>query len=609
MEASNDTFDIEVPEQISSTLTFCEPNSKSLESWVHQLPMANLGETTKQLYRASQEISQLIIPAHIKYELLETVRPAIYFACRGLEKYYLNQSVVLAEKPRKTSQLAKSLRNHLANGYKAIAVDCAEKKRLEVRAEKAMSCAIHRAVNELSYILLMNFQLYKPADPRLWLEMHQLYLMAAKKRLLMDAITDPENTSAGTSTISDVYKRALLIGCANPNKLRQKDMVVVFDALPLWTKHTSLDTANDTDILFLVDLSYDVSPAYGELTEDILHDNCRSLETTDLVHNLREYVASKSAGQEPHTDIESTVPKNCSLELIKMLALAWGVLTKRTFSRNGSTGQLSICLGLSATHYFVSGGMCFDHQLRGGQKEVFQSVDDNPFLHPHPSMHGVAATDSDPWSNAFDAGGNRIPQTPDVLVEPPSSLMEPGPKDNTNEKKFCSHTVNILNTSPGGFCIGWNGEMPSLVQAGEILGIKESGQSTWSIGVIRWLSQPHDGSTEMGLELLSPTATPCGARLISTQGEPSEYMRALILPELEAINQPATLVTPTLTFEADKQVYINQFGAVSRLKLSKRSCTTGSFCQFQFETIHHPQDDPPKSKPDADDFDSLWSNL
>ncbi len=113
------------PTQLS--LSFCDGTPRDLKRWIAELPKANLGETARLLYQALGELNQLLTPSENRLQLLELIRPEVYYVCKHLERHFLNQSVVLDERPRKVANLCQALQNHLAIGYKQIAMRIATK--------------------------------------------------------------------------------------------------------------------------------------------------------------------------------------------------------------------------------------------------------------------------------------------------------------------------------------------------------------------------------------------------------------------------------------------------------------------------------------------------
>jgi len=189
-------------------------------------------------------------------------------------------------------------------------------------------------------------------------------------------------------------------------------------------------------------------------------------------------------------------------------------------------------------------------------------------------------------------------------------------EEKAKKHSYHSYIVPLLNTSPGGYCLQWPNQIPGSIQAGEIVGIRESTNHNWSLAVIRWIRQIRQQGTQIGIELLAPLAEPCGVQLLQKTGAPSEYLRALLLPELSAIGQPATLITPRLPFQTGQKVFINQRGEETKCQLSKRVTATGSFSQFELKfyssqtsAVEEPPKNPLKTENQEDNFDSLWPTL
>ena len=120
MDKQNSHLLLRVTTPDKQSLSFCEASPRDLKKWVDGLPKANIGETARQLYQALVELNQLLTPSENRLQLLEILRPEIYFVCKQLEKHFLNQAIVLDERPRKVANLCQALQNHLAIGYKLI---------------------------------------------------------------------------------------------------------------------------------------------------------------------------------------------------------------------------------------------------------------------------------------------------------------------------------------------------------------------------------------------------------------------------------------------------------------------------------------------------------
>jgi hypothetical protein len=227
----------------------------------------------------------------------------------------------------------------------------------------------------------------------------------------------------------------------------------------------------------------------------------------------------------------------------------------------------------------------FVDQLDRNEAKVLQEI--NPFL----KEEAPVATSSRPsevkdvWDDAFDLRV-RIPVNPRI-ADPEALLRGQGangekPKDPRGS--FHYYDTTSMDTSPGGYRIRWNEPLPSNVQTGELVAVRDERDPRWCVAVIRWIRQDGEG-TSMGIELLSPRAIPVAARVINKKGGPTDYARAFLLPALEPIGQPATLVTPPVPFQDGQKINVLREGVQTTAQLGKCTLKTESFNQFTFRVL------------------------
>lgn len=606
MASSADTLRPRLPSQDLDRLTLVTPQPKKLREWVEALPMVNVGETSRQVFLTLQELNRLSLDPAIRFELLEILRPTVHTLNKALSKHYLNQSIMLPERATKVATLAQAMQNHLANGYKLITVQLLDKlagsSKRDIDSIKLLAQTIHRAITELTCNLLRSTQLYLNTPAHLWLELHALYLAMVEHNLTDVRVVDTiSNRFSEKSALEDAYKRALLLATSKPNKLRQTEIAQVYDMSEQWTAHISLHMPAASGVLFVFDLTKDAAPTYRVLAQSVDADHTRAIDSSSLVMQLNELRQNA---------LQSPTPSSASATLLTHLAQAWGELSERSFSRIAHDGVLNICLGLTALHYFISGGRDFDVMMQGKQA-LFSIADaDNPFLKATPITQDRPDTEhkKDVWSLAF---GNTDIKAQDAELS----------RQLRSESGGLRHDIyhsQIVNISPGGYCVEWAGEVPSGVRSGEILGLKEEDQANWNIGVIRWVKQLPGHGAQLGIEILAPKARPSGARVLKKTGDASEYMRALVLPELKAINRPTTLILPTLTFRSGYKILLNLDGEELKAQLTTQVSATPSFSQFEFQLLRRPGEAEPEVTAEADepspenkddDFDSIWASL
>lgn len=596
---------LKLPDQDLQVLTIGSDQPKKLKVWVDELPLVNMGETSRQLYQFIQELNRLQIGTPQRLQLLEVVRPVIEHVCSALGKHYLNQSLVLPEKARRVASLAQALQNHLAGGYKMVAVRML--KRLREREGKAnLALAIHRAMTALTETLVRSYQLYFPTPRHLWLELHQLYLLAEMNGVQDIEVSDAEFRDIESSSVSDAYARVLLLATAKPNQLRQQEIAVLYRATEEWSGYVEIKHAWDEDDLFVFDLQQDRPPTYRTHVS-VAGADSRYIDSRLLNSKLGEV----AAGAAPEG---FSVPKGISDNLLAHLQQAWGALTERSFKRVGQTGTVDLSLGLNALHLHLAGGMEFERVLKGDRLDVLSGDSgENPFLTNRQGSSRPGIPDDDAWSRAFDGGSHRMSN--DVAVDNIdfthiNSAMRQAAEDGKATAKLDYLSCQKVNASPGGYCLQWQGEAPTQMRTGEILGVREIGQNEWAIGVVRWVKQLAQQGAQFGVELLAPRATPVGARVIRKTGEAGSFMRALVLPALHAIGQPATLLVPSVGFQSGAKVEMAVAGESQRIVLGRKVNSTASFGQYEYRQGQTGTAAPEVDDKDGgEDFDSIWSSL
>ncbi|MDF1762432.1 MAG: hypothetical protein P1U57_03395 [Oleibacter sp.] len=580
-----------------------------MERWLSKLPMANTGQSSKELYQAIRALNDWRAPtAFHRFEMLEAIRPYIHSVCHVLSSHFLQSSITLNDKQFKIANLNQALQGHLATGYKMVvseALNEPRKKELRPsdRASRLIVKAVHRAITDSSHVLLRAFQLYSQPARGTWLDINQLYRIAEELSLCDVKVEDKQTRYITGSSIQDAFVRIHLLGSAKPGNLRQQDLQHLFEATEYWASLCDVIDANDGDSIFLVNLNSDRTCQYRKNIGESIDSSSRSLRTRELADALDMHL------NKPDKAKDITVPKDLSDILINHASQSWGVHWQRSFRRMPSKGELSVCVGFSALHYFCANQIEFEQYMLsikpntlGGDGLIGKNVDT-----------GQKISD-DVWADAFDAGGSRIPENNNTSLDVinfinkhKSTLEKP-----QSDKRYHSHNVEIVNASPSGYCIQWQGELPAIIQAGELIGVMEKGINQWSVAVIRWIRHLREKGTQMGIELLAPKAEVVAVRLLQKTGTNGPMMRGFILPEVAAISQSETLLLPRIPFRNGSKIELNSDQKNGRYLLQNRLVSTSSFSQFDFfaqelrskhSTIKTP------SEENNDEFDSLWGKF
>jgi hypothetical protein len=584
---------LRVPIPTQLRLSFCEPTPRDLKRWIANLPKANIGETARLLYQGLSELNQLLTPSDNRLQLLELLRPEVYFVCKHLERHFLHQAIVLDERSRKIANLCQALQNHLATGYKQIVV------RITPRFSKdrapLLAQALQRAIHCLNGPLIRATQLYCPVPEGLWLELHQLYRIACAQKLQHLSLRDELASQTRTLSIEQTYVVALLLGAARCNQLRQNQIARLAEVLEPWSQWVKLQPSNPADGLFAVAPDLDIGPRYRSKFRAEQQDSLLGVDPQPLVAAIEAHLQGNSSGSTP-----LPVPAGLTLDTLQHLHAAWGQAAERSFQRTVGQGSLTLCVGMSALHFYLGGQRSFSDILKnpGTRLAKFSALP-------------LTGQGKDQWSQAFDAAPHASVDAllPYEEIEYPQLQNDDGKDAADSNRHFPTYALPIINHSPGGYCLAWPGAVPAELQAGEMVGIEDSANKGWSIAVVRWIRQVRGGGTQMGIEQVAPYAEPCGLQLVRSQDDHSQYLRGLLLPEISAIDLPATLLAPRLPFQEGNKVLINTNGQERRAGLDRRVASTNSFNQFAYRSLEANRNDNAAGSGVEEEFDSLWKSL
>ncbi|MCZ6828951.1 MAG: hypothetical protein O7F73_05095 [Gammaproteobacteria bacterium] len=597
--SNNEPIKLRIPRQDLAEFTLFGLTAEQASAWTDGLPMANSAQVAQQLRGAISDLNRVDIGPDLRFQILEALRPTLHMALSTLSKYYLNQPVVLPEEPRKASRLAQNLYELVTTAYTMTAIQAIQRRQSISHANPAkLVCqSVHRAITSASMKLLVSYQLYQPLEINAWTELHQLFLLAERQKLTSQIVGDQ---LAGDGSINDTYLRALMLGCCKPNQLRQRDLAGVFKGLREWVEHIHMFPSNEGEGLFLVDFASDHPPIYGSLYSEEPGPTCRLINTEDLVTQLKK-LRQDTGERAVVFDKDTAVSPN----VLDHIITAWGVMSKRNFARAPAQDKLWVSVGLSNTHYYVSGGISFEQMISAKSAEsLMEEPDKNPFLEKDTPLETVL------WDNAFRPDGEESEsiEMDDIEFHIREAEKSPDPSIKERHPVF---PVRMANVSPGGYCLEWSSDIPSHIKTGDVIAVREVDNNSWSIAVIRWVSQLKDETTLLGVELLSPRATPYGASVQHKTGEDGDLMRALLLPEIKLVGQPNTLITPRVGFKERQKVTLIRNGDESYIQLFKKVSSTAAYNQFEFRYIQQLEEVAMRDKGDVinTQFESFWNNL
>ncbi len=594
-----------VPNRTTPKSNSFDSRPASMKTWLADLPMANIGETTRLLFEALSDLNGQDIPANQRFKAMEMMQKPILHVTSHMKKHYVGQTLPLAAQNLKIAHLSREITYAFATGYKILVME--QIAGVGRRDKKLLVTAMHRAIKQLSIVLLKSYQVYETYPDSVWLEIHSLYRYAESNALHNTKILD-ESTMHAPTTIANAYKQTLMLALACPYRMRHTEAEAVYTALEDWACVCELKPVYKagSEVMFATNLDTDEPPSYLVLRDaNENRSTCRILGTSRLADVLHKSLSETREG--------ASKPGNPSLsqDMLRRLMLAWGVMPKRRYSRVRDHSQVIAAMGLSSIHYFVSGEVAFNDGTVDQECSTELGITSGPqFKEPARYNARTISEDAgklpDVWEMNYTIEGDAKPSSTEMAVARAAAGMQIDTSHQTRNWK-------MVNVSAGGYCLLWDNPETTRAQVGELLGIREQSDPDtfhWRLGVIRWLKFVEKRGLELGVQMLSPGAVGVAARMdIEARRRNEDFTRGLLLPEIASIQQRSTLLLPSPPFRLNDTAIVNCHGKDVRVRLTKLVENTGSFAQFQFESLGEVEVQKSHSannKPASKDFDDVW---
>jgi hypothetical protein len=160
-------------------------------------------------------------------------------------------------------------------------------------------------------------------------------------------------------------------------------------------------------------------------------------------------------------NVSATMSKTVTPEthaLMGRLIPLWGDPPKRAFRRDATEGSVAICAGVKPIAHFVAydatpAGEAEAEALRTGITMPIRTMPE-------------------------DEAGRAIP----------------------------IYEWAVVNQSAGGLKVRRSDPMTQAITVGEVVGIRASGNSSWAVGAVRWITVAEDGAIEFGVQVFATAA-------------------------------------------------------------------------------------------------------
>lgn len=467
---------------------------------------------------------QKISPSH-RLQALDCYRPLIISTAQALAAEYTYATLPLHDKARLAATAAESLWLELGYGYKLVLIDL-QNQLIKLGTDKSSAEAIHCAMHAIAEHAIVHYQTYMIPPEHIWSDLHQLYFCAVQlgiqhlniQNTYAPAVNHGVAPPQLSSSIENTYKHALLMSLAEPQHLSQSDIRLIADYLAHHIGHaqiTAVIALENESGAFVIDLSSNSPPVpYSKKTGAPNPVNDVLLQTIDLVRAVHQDLSQLQNHQLPKNgSIPANTNRDDYIELLTYLIKNWGITPKRIFSRSLKNADIELVAGIAAIQ-------------RVSDEKLFAANSKNKQLASELNTLKTTSVVPSRWKT--------------------------------------------LNISATGILLRRHHTAEKNIRVGGLIGIKSKEEAHWSIGIVRWANCGTRDRLDIGVQLIAPQAQ--GA--IANINDRNKDELVLLLSEITAVRQAATIIAPRGTYAPARQLtltYKNKTQQIMITKLIERS--------------------------------------
>jgi len=539
-------------------------------AWVGELPMMDMGETTKRLFAALTKLNKEPISPQIRIDVTDVLLPYVKMALENLDRHFMVRSYPLPERSQKVFDLKRSLIMELAGSYQLAALDMLTKKSI---SNKRLITAIGRAIQYMSMAIMNDYGIYAKNQKTIWHDIHHLYLLACENKIAKKEVPHKDDVNGEDFTIEQQYKLINLVALSAPNTLRQgevekireffvatlNDVSIIKDAENVKSKYAHIALLNSDEPASLMPVS-----------EIVSSPTSRIFDLSRIINHIDQFVSLSEASD---LGTHEKWPM-LSHSLAKRLVYVLTTIRNRKYKRFPRDEKATLAIRMNDVINITR-----DNEPESFMDQINEDVEDDNIYEALAAEDGV----SSPWS---DIDVDELAENRDVQL----------------------HTWQIENSSSGGYGLRQIVNEASTARVGELVAIKDPKDNSglWQIAVTRWMDSFKDIGLRMGLEILSLHGLVANVEEVSnrelTQKLPVE---GIMLPTIDGAREEANLIFPGFIFQVDDELTLTLGSRQQHVRITAIDDTIGNFAYCSFETF----EDDALEEGSIESYDDVWEFL
>ena len=518
---------------------------------LNRLHPVNVDECQGALSAIVCGLLEAMPPPNQHLEVLEAAREQIAFVQDEYARRYAAHPLPPDSEENKTLLTVVALWQALARSYAHIARRDAASGTLEEQGPLLMQRRMHYT----GLALLEYLRAHRAVPAGMWADLHECFVVAEQSGRIRVRVNEPRNEVWKAQSALEAYIAVLLIELANPYARSERELQLVCDWATRFAPYCDigheLDPARPT--AYGLDLAMDHALRPVGMLKRV--DTVRSFDGTRLASQIQAMFAHLKSGATPASlGLGSDCPTDLARRLLVSLYRPWGLASAgRRFPRRGARGTTSLCGDWLAIGYHVEGRIFEQPRAFSGPKSLRSDISLMTF-------------------------GERAEE-----AAPPASLQE---REQAAERLgFAGVRWQVADQSVSGFRLRQLKEHERL-EHHQLIGICPPDGEHYLLGQISWLMYRADGIMEAGVQILPGLPKVVAARVVTLMaGNRTPYSQAFVLPEVNALKSPPSLVLPHGWYQANRVLELVIDQQLRQVRLLKSLSHGPNFDQVSYEDV------------------------
>ena len=488
-------------------------DAEGCRAWLAGAPLTNPVQALAQLLRQLNLLNRANVDSAERMAILELLRKPLMQVQEEGARRFIGKPLPLVPPEQAAFDAAQAVWHALLGGY----VRCIESALAgndSLRDQLAL--LVQRG---LATLAAAQFDIYRACfqpTPDHWRTLHQLFATVERAGVASAEVVDQARQGKTPSSPLAVYAEILLLHAASPHELPARHLVWAARWARRWSAKVDITTTAPESgkstplcVDFASKLPASFTPATGP--------GVRWLDTSSVRQSLKKRLTQLEKGVKP---AELQLGDDCTQpacgQLLAQIYQRWckgG--TARRHERLASDGRCDLICGTDAIHYYLSGrkpfrqpGHANDDALRREREELatFGRISDTRQEEGFSQQHGYQIEE---W--------------------------------------------RILDESPAGLQASREGgQSGGRIGQGQLVASRPHVGQYFLLGSVRWAMMTGDGRLLAGIRMMPGRPDPVAARGADATALKEPYRPAFLLPSVEALNSPATIVIPPGQFRAGR---------------------------------------------------------